>query len=338
MKNQKVVQMKRDRIGHFLVVSTLMLSVSLQARAAEGENYPNRPITLIAPFAPNGPADAISRSLGAVMSKNLKQSIVIENVGGAGGTVGAVHVARAEPDGYTLLLYHVGMATVTSLYKIPPFDPIRDFEFLGEVAEVPATLVARPDFPARTLKDVTAYIRSRRGEVTLAQAGVGSASQLCGLVLAPILGANVKTLDYKGSGPALDDLLSNKVDLLCDLTLNTAPQIRAGRVLPLGISTSKRIASLPNVPTLQEGGLTNFDWTIWFAMYAPKNTPAPILKRLNEALQVAVSDAGVKARLIGLGAEATPLSKATPQYAREHFNAEIKRWGPIIKRAGIRAD
>ncbi len=317
-------------VRYLLLLSLLWVCAGARADAV----YPTRPITLIVPFAANGPTDVISRSVAGAMSKYLKQAVVIENVGGAGGTVGAAQVAQAEPDGYTLLLYHVGMATAPSLYPDLPFDPLRDFDFIGEVTDVPMTLVARPDFPASNFGEMLAYLKANRNKVRLANAGAGSASHLCGRLLMSAIELDLKTVVYKGTGPAMDDLLSSKVDLLCDQTTNTTPQIRAGKVKPMGITTAHRVMSLPDIATLQEGGLKDFHVAVWHALYVPKGTPPPVIRRLTEALQAALQDSGVKARFNDLGTDPVPLEKATPQYVRQHLSAEIKRWEPVIKRAG----
>jgi tripartite-type tricarboxylate transporter receptor subunit TctC len=299
--------------------------------------YPTRPITLVVPFSANGPTDVISRSVGGAMGKHLKQPLVLENVGGAGGTVGAAQVAQAEPDGYTLLIYHIGMSTAPSLYPRLSFDPLRDFEFIGELTDVPMTLVARPDFPATTFKELLAYLKTNRN-VTLGHAGPGSASQLCGMLLMSAIGVNLKTVTFKGTGPAMNSLLAGKVDLLCDQTTGTTSPIRAGKIRALGITTAQRVASLPDIPTLQESGLKDFHVAVWHALYAPKGTPPAVLTRLTEALQIALQDSSVKARFNDLGTQPVPLEKATPQYVRQHLSAEIKRWEPIIKRAGVQGE
>jgi len=321
-----------------VVRRSFLLGLVFFCASAWADTYPSRTITLVVPFAANGPTDTISRSVGGAMSKHLRQPLVIENVGGAGGTVGAAQVAQADPDGYTMLMYHIGMATAPALYPKLPFDPLRDFEFIGEVTDVPMTLVARPDFPAQTFKETVAYVKANRSKVNLAHAGSGSASHLCGLLLMAAIEVDLKTVAYKGTGPAMDDLLAGKVDLMCDQTTNTTIQIRAGKVKPLGITTARRIVSLPGIPTLQEGGLKDFQVAVWHALFVPKGTPPAVVKRLTEALHAALQDSGVKARFNDLGTDPVPLEKATPQYVRQHLSAEIKRWEPIIKRSSQYAD
>jgi tripartite-type tricarboxylate transporter receptor subunit TctC len=314
------------------------LSGLVAAAPAWAQAFPARPITLVVPYAANGPTDTISRSVGAAMSKHLKQPVIVENVGGAGGTVGAAQVAQADADGYTLLIHHIGMATAPALYNNLPFNPLRDFEFVGEVTDVPMTLVARPDFPAKNFQEALAYVKAHRGKVRVAHAGPGSASHLCGMLLMSAIEVDLTTVAYKGTGPAMDDLLASKVDLLCDQTTNTTAQIRAGKVKPLGITTPRRVASLPEIATLQEGGLKDFQVAVWHALYVPRSTPPAVVKRLTEALHAALQDPGVKARFNDLGTDPVSLKQATPGYVRQHLAAEIKRWDPIIRRSGRYAD
>jgi tripartite-type tricarboxylate transporter receptor subunit TctC len=310
----------------------------LLCQGAWAENYPSKPVTLVVPFASNGPMDTLARTLGGAMSKHLKQPIAVENVGGAGGTTGARQVAQAKPDGYTMLMYHVGMATTPALYRSLPFEPLRDFEFVGEVTDVPMTLVARPDFPAKDFKELQAYIKANQGKLRYAHAGPGSASHLCGLLFMAAVETDLQTVAYKGTGPAMDDLLAGKVDLMCDMTTGTTAPIRAGKIKAFGVTTSQRIPSLPDVPTLQENGLKDFHFTVWHALYLPRSTPAPVVGKLVESLQAALQDASVKALCKDLGTDTVPASKATPVYARDHLSAELERWSQVIKRKGEYAD
>jgi putative tricarboxylic transport membrane protein len=308
----------------------LGLIVSL---AASAQAYPDRPVTLVIPFSANGPTDLIGRTIGAAMSKNLKQPVVVENVGGAGGTVGSAQVAQSEPDGYTILLHHIGMATSPSLYPNLPFDPLKDFEYIGEVTDVPMILVARPDFPAKDLKGFVAYAKANRGKVTAGHAGIGSASHLCDLLMMSAMGIDLKQIAYKGTGPAMDDILASKIDILCDQTTSATAQVRAGKVRTLGIATAKRLSTLPDVPTFLEGGVKNLQIAVWHSLYVPKETPPATVKRLTEALHAALQDSSVKARMTDLGTDPVGLDKATPQFVRQHLSAEIKRWEPIVRKA-----
>jgi tripartite-type tricarboxylate transporter receptor subunit TctC len=318
-------------------ISRVLLSMLclLVAQSASAETYPSRPITLIVPFSANGPTDLIARTIGTAMSKNLKQAIIVENVGGAGGTVASAQVAQAEPDGYTMLLHHVGMATAPTVYPNLSFDPLKDFEYIGEVTDVPMVLLARPDFPYKDLKSFVAYAKANRGKVTLGHAGTASASHLCSLLLMSALGIELKVVTYKGTGPAMDDVLASKIDVLCDQTTSATAQIRAGKVRTLGIATAKRLPTLPDVPTFAEAGVKNLNIAVFHVIYVPKETPAPVVKRLNEALKAALQDSSVKARLADLGTEIVPMSKVSPEYVRQHLGAEIRRWEPVVKKSAV---
>ena len=308
------------------------------AAAASAQGYPARSITLIVPFAAGGPTDTVARTVATSMQKRLRQAVIIENVGGAGGTIGSARVASAAPDGYTILLHHIGMATAPALYPNLSFDPQRSFEIIGEVTDVPMTVVARPEFPARDLKAFLKYLKTRKAGVTYAHAGQGSASHLCGLLFMSAIQADVKSVGYKGTGPAMNDLLDGKVDLMCDQTTNTTPQIRSAKVIAFGVTTPRRVATLPGVPSLQEEGLKGFEVTVWHALYAPHGTPAEALDKLNDALRFALVDTAVKARFNDLGTEPVALDKATPAYARAHLQAEIRKWAPVIEKARKYAD
>lgn len=311
-----------------------LLWCALLCGSAWGQAFPDRAITLVVPFAASGPLDVLARTLTVAMGKYLKQPVIIENIAGAGGTVGATHVARAAPDGYTMLVYHVGMATTPALYRNLPYDPLYDFEFVGEMSDVPMTLVARSDFPANDVKELLAHLKAHPGRVRYAHAGAGSGSHLCGLLFAGAAEVDLQTVAYKGTGPAMGDLLAGKVDLLCDMTTGTTPQIQAGKIKSFGVTTAHRIPTLPNVPTLQESGLKGMEVAMWHALYLPRGTPKPVVDKMVAALQFALQDAGVKALFKELGTEPVPLVRATPQYMRKHLLSEIDRWSAVIKGAG----
>jgi tripartite-type tricarboxylate transporter receptor subunit TctC len=300
---------------------------------ARGQGFPDRAITLVVPFAASGPMDVLSRTMAVALSKHLKQPVIIENIAGAGGTVGATHVARAAPDGYTMLIYHVGMATTPSLYRHLPYEPLRDFELVGEVADVPMTLVARNDLPAGNLKELLAHLKAHPGRVRYAHAGAGSGSHLCGLLLEGVAGVDVQKVVYKGTGLAMGDLLSGKVDLMCDLTTTATPQIQAGKIKSYGVTTPQRLPILPLVPTLREAGL-GVEVAMWHGLYLPRGTPKPVVDKMVEALHFALQDPGLKELLKELGTEPVPLTRASPQYLRKHLEGEMDRWSKIIKGAG----
>jgi len=319
-----------------IAVVTAFLLISVGSLYAQ--NYPSKVITIVVPFAAGGPTDTVARLTAAPMSKTLKQQVIVENVGGAGGTIGANRVAKAPADGYTLFLHHVGQSTAPALYRKLPFDPIADFEPIGLINEVPMTLVAKKDFPAKDLKELISYVKVNKDKVNLANAGLGAASHLCGMLFMSAIQTDLTTVPYNGTAPAMNDLLGGQVDLMCDQTTNTTSQIKAGKIRVYGVTTLKRIASLPNVPTLDEAGLKGFEVTVWHALYAPKNTPKAVIDKLTNALQDALKDTNVKQRFGELGTEPVSLDRATPQVLQKHLKAEIDKWTPIIKKAGVYAD
>jgi tripartite-type tricarboxylate transporter receptor subunit TctC len=247
-------------------------------------------------------------------------------------------VAKAAPDGYTLLLHHIGQSTAPALYRKLPYDVVRDFEPIGLIADVPMTLVARQGFPANDLTELVAYVKANKEKVTYANAGIGAASHLCGMLFMSTIETDVTTVPYRGTGPAMNDLLGGQVDFMCDQTTNTTSQIKAGKIKVYGVTTKTRVASLPDVPTLHEAGLPNFEVTVWHGLYAPKGTPKPVIDRLTKALQAALKDATVQQRFAELGTAPVAEQRATPEALRAHLQAEIDKWGPIITRAGAYAD
>jgi tripartite-type tricarboxylate transporter receptor subunit TctC len=317
-----------------VVVGFLFLVVS-QAYAQE---YPTKVITMVVPFAAGGPTDTVARLLGVPMTKTLKQQVIVENVAGAGGTIAASRVAKEAPDGYTILIHHIGMATAPALYRKLPYNPMTDFEPIGLINEVPMTLVAKKDFPAKDLQELIAYVKANKASVNYANAGLGAASHLCGMLFMTAIQTDVTTVPYRGTGPAMNDLLGGQVDFMCDQTTNTVSQIKAQKIQVYGVTAKNRVPSLPDVPTMDEAGLKNFEIAIWHALYAPKGTPKPVIDKLTEALQEALQDATVKQRFADLGAEPVAADRATPEALRKHLQAEIDKWGPIIKKAGAYAD
>jgi tripartite-type tricarboxylate transporter receptor subunit TctC len=306
--------------------------------SAGAQDYPQKVITMVVPFAAGGPTDTVARLIAAPMSKTLKQQVIVENVGGAGGTIAANRVAKAAPDGYTLLIHHIGHSTAPALYRKLPYDPINDFEPIGLINEVPMTLVAKKDFPPKDLKELISYVKANKDKVNLANAGLGAASHLCGMLFMAAIQTELTTVPYNGTAPAMNDLLGGQVDLMCDQTTNTTSQIKAGKIKVYGVTTLKRVASLPKVPTLDEAGLKGFEVSVWHGLYAPKNTPKPVIDKLTKALQDALKDNNVKQRFGELGAEPVALDRATPEALRKHLKAEVDKWGPIIKKAGVYAD
>jgi tripartite-type tricarboxylate transporter receptor subunit TctC len=314
------------------------LGLMAAAGAASAQDYPTKPVTVVVPFAAGGPTDTLARNLGVILTNQLKQQVIVDNSGGAGGTIGINKVAKAKPDGYTLLLMHIGMSTAPALYRKLPYDTLNDFEYIGQVADVPMTLIAKKTLPPDNYKEFVPYIQKNKDKLTMANAGLGAASQLCGLLFMNAIGTEFTTVPYKGTGPAMTDLIGGQVDFMCDQTTNTTQQIKAGTVKVYGVTSKGRVDSLKFVPTLEEQGLKNFEVVVWHGLYAPKGTPKPIIDKLVAALQAAVKDPTFTARLAELGATPVPVAKATPDSLRNHLQAEVKKWEPIIKKAGQYAD
>jgi tripartite-type tricarboxylate transporter receptor subunit TctC len=304
----------------------------------QAQEYPNKVITVIVPFTAGGPTDAVARLLTLPMSKILGTQMIVENVGGAGGTIGANRVAKAAPDGYTLFLHHIGMSTAPSLYRKLPFNAINDFEPIGLINETPMTLVGKKDLPPKDLKELIAYLKANKDKVNLANAGLGAASHLCGMLFMSTIQTDLTTVPYNGTGPAMNDLLGGQVDIMCDQTTNTTTQIKAEKIKVYGVTTLKRMPSLPNVPTLDEAGLKGFEVSVWHGLYAPKGTPKAVIDKLTKALQAALKDTTLRQRFADLGADTVVENRATPEALRKHLKAEIDKWAPIIKKAGAYAD
>jgi len=302
------------------------------------QNYPSKVITIIVPFAAGGPTDTVARLIAVPMSESLKQQVIVENVAGAGGTIAANRVAKAPADGYTLLIHHIGHSTAPALYRKLPYDAINDFEPIGLINEVPMTLVAKKDFPPNNLKELIVYVKANKDKINLANAGLGAASHLCGMLFMTAIQTELTTIPYNGTGPAMNDLLGGQVDLMCDQTTNTTSQIKAEKIKVYGTTTLKRVAALPNVPTLDEAGLKAFEVSVWHGLYAPKATPKPVIDKLTNTLQDALKDGNVKQRFAELGTEPVALNRATPQALQKHLKEEIDKWTPIIKKAGVYAD
>ena len=303
--------------------------------------FPDKPITIVVPFAAGGPTDKVARDFAEVMRKSLNnQTVLIENVGGAGGTLGAAKVAKATPDGYTLLLHHIGMATSPALYRVLPYKTLDDFEYLGLINEVPMTLIGRASLPANNYAELVKWLEANKGKINLANAGLGAASHLCGLLFQQSLKIEMTTVPYKGTAPAMTDLLGGQVDLMCDQTNNTSQQIESGKVKGFAVTTTKRLSTpaLAKLPTLDESGMKGFNVAIWNGLYAPKGTPKPILDQINAALRASLKDPEFIKRQEALGAVMVNDGRASPAEHKKFVEAEIQKWGPAIKAAGQYAD
>ncbi len=322
----------------FFTLGTAVVALFLSNHSINAQEYPTKPISLVVPFAAGGPTDAIARMVAEPMSKILKQAVVVDNAAGAGGTVGTNKVAKAASDGYTLLLHHIGHATSVSLYRKLPYDAISDFQPIGMISEVPMTFVVRKNLAVTDFKGLLEYTRANAKTVNMANAGIGSASHLCGMLFQSALKTDLTPIPYKGTAPAMNDLLGGQIDFMCDQTTNTTGQIRAGAIKALAVTTKQRVASLKDVPTANESGLPGFEVSVWHALYAPKGTPKPVMDKLVAALQAALADPKVRDKMADLGTEPSAQNKATPDYAASFVKAEIAKWSPIIKAAGVYAD
>jgi len=324
--------MAKTRIAFRIALTGVAGALTLAgAGVAQAAEYPTRPITLVVPFAAGGPTDIVARSLGASMSKNLGQSIVVENRLGAGGTIAAASVARGTPDGYTLLIHHNGMATAPALYPDLNYKPLEDFEYVGQVVDVPMTFLGSKAFEPNTAAELIAYVKKNGDKVNLANAGPGAVSQLCGVLFEQATQTRLNAIPYQGTAPALNALLGNQVDLLCDQTTTTLPHIAAKSVKLYGVTTPQRIQSLPDAPTLQEGGLKGFDMKVWHGVYAPKGTPAAVIDRLEASLQAALKDPEVVERMKKLGVEIVPVEKQTTEGLKTWLASESNKWQPLLK-------
>jgi tripartite-type tricarboxylate transporter receptor subunit TctC len=316
------------------------IAAAFAATGAYAQDYPSKPVTFVVPFAAGGPTDKVARDLAEAMRKPLGGQIIVENVAGAGGTLGQTKVAKASNDGYTLLLAHIAMSTAPALYRNLQYKTLEDFEYLGLVNEVPMTLIARPTLPASNYAELSKWINDNKGKINLANAGLGSASHLCGLMFQSTIKVEMVTVPYKGTGPAMTDLIGGQVDLMCDQTTNTTPQIEGGKVKAYAVTSPKRLGTpaLKNLPTLDESGLKGFQVAIWHGLYAPKGTPKPVLDKLNAALKTALQDPDFVKRQEALGAVIVTDNRMNPAEHKKFVESEINKWGPVIKAAGTYAD
>ena len=321
---------------HFLLASMAALTVT-----AALADYPDKPITIVVPFAAGGPTDKVARDLAEAMRKPLGGgTIIVENLGGAGGTLAAAKVAKSAPDGYTLLLHHIGISTAPALYRTLQYKTLEDFEYLGMVVEVPMTLIGKPGLPANTYAELAKWIEANRGKINLANAGLGAASHLCGLLFQSTIKVEMTTVPYKGTGPAMTDLLGGQVDLMCDQTTNTTGQIESGKVKAYAVTTSKRVSTpaLAKLPTLDESGLKGFNVSVWHGLYAAKGTPKAVTDKINAAMRSALKDADFAKRQEALGAVIISDARVNGPEHKKFVEAEMAKWAPVIKAAGQYAD
>jgi tripartite-type tricarboxylate transporter receptor subunit TctC len=319
-------------------LAAILAALAFSTSLASAQDYPTRTITMVVPYAAGGPTDTISRLTADAMSRTLGQQIVVENVGGAGGTLGARRVADAEADGYTILVHHIGMSTAPTLYRQLPYDPQKAFRPIGLISDAAMTLIARDDFPPKDMKEVVAYMKEKGTGVTYANAGIGAASHLCGVLLQSMLGVQMTTVPYKGNGPIMTDLLGKQIDTTCDQATNTVGPIKEKKVKAYAITSPERSQMLPDVPTSAETGFGEFQVSVWHGLYAPAATPDAVATKLNEALKAAMKDPTLQERFAQIATTPASAADATPEALAKRLDSEIKRWGPIIKAAGQFAD
>ncbi len=320
----------------------VLMAAVLSASGVQASDFPvkDKPVTIVVPFAAGGPTDRVARDLAEAMRKPLGATLVVENAAGAGSSIGSNKVAKAAPDGHTILLNHIAMATMPSLLRNIPFKVETDFEYLGMINDVPMTLITKPTMPASNFKELTGRINQNKGKINLGNAGVGSASHLCGLLFQNALQVDMTTVPYKGTAPARTDLIGGQIDVMCDQTTNTTSQIEGKKVKAFGVTTSKRLTTpaLKDLPTLEESGLKGFQVTIWHGLYAPKGTPADVQAKINAALKTALKDPEFIKKQEGLGAVVVVDKRVEPAEHKKFVAAEIAKWSPVIKAAGVYAD
>ena len=319
-----------------LVLAGAMLGTA--AGASVAQDYPTRPVTMVMPYTAGGPGDTIARLLAQGMTGPLGQQVVVENVPGAGGSIGSGKVAGSPPDGYNLLLIHISHATNPALYPRLRYDPIRDYEPIGLAVDLPAAFVARKDFPAASLAEMIAHVKTNKDKVNYAHAGIGSSAHLCGLLFASAINARPTQVAYRGAGPAMNDMIGGQVDIMCDQIVNVVSNVEAGTIKGYAVTGAETARALPKLPVASEAGLPGFTYTVWYGLFAPKGTPKAVTDKLVSALNAALKDRSVRDRLVQLGAEPVSPERAGPQALAAHLKSEIDRWTPIIKAAGVSGD
>jgi len=325
----------RRRAAYALLATGALFTTAACSGTEDPADYPSDEITFVVPFAAGGPTDTVTRLIAEPMSEELGQQIVVQNVEGAGGTVAAGQVADADPDGYEVLVHHIGMSTAPALYPDLDFDPVEDFKTIGLVTDVPMTIVSRPDLGPQTLEALTTYVQENEDTVTLAHAGIGAASQLCGLLIEQAMDVDVTEVPYDGTGPALTDLVGGQVDFMCDQTTNTVGQIESGEIQGYAVTTPEPIEALPDLPTTEEAGLPDVQVGVWHGLYVPAETPDEIVTKLTDALATALEDQGVVDQLAELGTTPVPADQVTPEAQTQKLEEQIDSWTPVIEEAGV---
>ena len=325
---------RRTILSGAIAAASVLVSHATAAQTA----FPTKPITIIVPAAAGGPTDTVARLIGEAMGRTLGQTILVENVGGAGGTLGMTRVSKSPADGYTLAVWHIAHATAPALYDSIRYDVVNDFDHLGRITDVPMTLVSKSTLAADNVTELLQWIRANSDKAVYGHAGIGSASHLCMLMLMKEQGVQMNGIPYRGTGPAMNDLLSGQFDVMCDQTTNTTNQIKEGKIKGFAVTTKSRVSSLPDLPTLDAGAVKGFEVSAWHAMWAPKGLPKDVSDKLVAALQAALKDAKVIERFASLGTEPVKAELATPEALKTHLTAEVPRWGAVIKASGAKGN
>ena len=322
-----------------MLAAVLALAVAVAPTLAPAQStYPNKPITLVVPAAAGGPTDTVARLIGESMTRTLGQTVIVDNTGGAGGTIGMARVARSAPDGYTIAVWHIAQATAPALYDGLKYDVVADFDSIGRITDVPMTLVSKTALPSKNVTEFLAWIKAEKAKATYGHAGIGSASHLCALMFLKELGVQVEGVGYRGTGPAMNDLLAGQFDFMCDQTTNTTGHIKDGKIHGYAVTTKFKVSSVPDLPTLDSGAMPGFEVSAWHAMWAPKGLPKDVSDKLVAALQAALKDPKVVERFASLGTEPVRADQATPEALKSHLAAEVKRWEPVLKAAGVKGN
>jgi tripartite-type tricarboxylate transporter receptor subunit TctC len=326
------------RFAQGLLAGTVMVLSVVGSQTASAQTYPSKPITILVPAAAGGPTDTVARLVAESMTKTLGQTVLVDNAGGAGGTIGMAKVARSAPDGYTLAVWHIAQATAPALYDGLKYDVVNDFDSIGRITDVPMTLVSKTALPPRDVGQMLAWIKAEQAKATYGHAGIGSASFLCMLMLQKELGVKVEGVGYRGTGPAMNDLIAGTFDFMCDQTTGTTGPIASGKIKGYAVTTKTKVASVPNLPTLDSSGVPGFEVSAWHALWAPKGLPKDVSDKLVAALQAALKDPKVIERFASLGTEPVPPAQATPEALKTQLTNEVKRWDPVLRAAGVKGN
>jgi tripartite-type tricarboxylate transporter receptor subunit TctC len=327
-----------SKFTHTLLAGAVAVLAGVASQGAFAQAYPSKPITILVPAAAGGPTDTVARLVAESMTKTLGQTVLVDNAGGAGGTIGMAKVARSAPDGYTLAVWHIAQATAPALYDGLKYDVVNDFDSIGRITDVPMTLVGKAALPPTDVGQMLAWIKAEQAKASYGHAGIGSASHLCMLMLAKELGVKVEGVGYRGTGPAMNDLIAGTFDFMCDQTTGTTGPIASGKIKGYAVTTKTKVASVPNLPTLDSSGVPGFEVSAWHAMWAPKGLPKDVSDKLVAALQAALKDPKVVERFASLGIEPVPPAQATPEALKTQLTNEVKRWDPVLRAAGVKGN